>query len=79
LFGPPGWAALTLEKRRITHDVYENTSTYRRFMQVPENCIWLMINNLSYRLGLSRGKKGELKMKGYPTMLLKTHVEKMSV
>ncbi len=27
LFGRPGWAALTLERCRLSHDVYENTST----------------------------------------------------
>jgi len=36
-------------------------------------------NNLVGFLVADGGEKGELKMKATPTMLLKTHVEKMSV
>jgi hypothetical protein len=35
-------------------------------------------NNLVRFIGSSGGKKGELKNEATPTMLLKTHVEKMS-
>jgi hypothetical protein len=39
-----------------------------------------MIKNNLVGFGVADGgKKGELKMKATPTMLLKTHVEKMSV
>ena len=41
-------------------------------MELPGNCMWLMINNLSHRLGVGQGKKGNKKLRDSPTMLLKT-------
>jgi hypothetical protein len=51
-------AAFTLERRLLSHDVYENKVTYTRFMELPENCMWLRIRNLSHRLSVGQGKKG---------------------
>ncbi len=39
----------------------------------------LRLNNIAHDNGVGAVKKGELKMKDEPMMLLKTHVEKISV
>ncbi len=44
-------------------------------MELPGNCIWLMINNLAHRLGVGQGKKGNRKLRDSPTMLMKTKEE----
>jgi hypothetical protein len=41
--------------------------------------MYLIKQHLVRFIGASGGKKGELKMQATPTMLLKTHVEKISV
>jgi hypothetical protein len=64
LFGLPGWAAFTLERRQLSHDVYEKTSTYVRFMEFPLNCMLLIKNDLLNRLRVGQGKKGEMKNAG---------------
>ena len=70
--GVPGCAAFTLERHQLSHDVYENKMTYMIFVELTENCMRLMINNLSHRLGVGQGKKGNKKLRDSPTMLLKT-------
>jgi hypothetical protein len=63
----------------LTHDVYENTRTYAKIEAFQKNLKQLKLNALSHCGVSGRKKKGNQKMKVYPTMLLKTNVEKLSV
>ena len=49
-----------------------------KFERFAENCMSLIIHRLFNSGRSGAGEKGELKIKVEPTMLLKTHVEKMS-
>jgi hypothetical protein len=60
----------------VGHDVHENTSTYPKFEGFAGIRMLLMIKDLHNRCGSCAGKKGNLKMKDDPTMLLKTKEER---
>ena len=45
-------------------NVYENTSTYRKFKGLAGNCMWLMKKDLSRRNGFGAGEKGKLNLQG---------------
>jgi hypothetical protein len=41
-------------------------------VELPGNCMLLIINHLQHRLGVGQGKKGNKKIRDNPTMLFKT-------
>ena len=59
--------------------MYEKARTYMKFRGSTQNCILLIINNLSKMGGSREGKKGNQKMKDEPTMLLKTKENKSDI
>ena len=62
-----------------SHDMPENTSTYAEFWHLETNSILLQTRDLRAAARFAGDVQGELKMRASPTMLLKTHVEKMSL
>jgi hypothetical protein len=44
-----------------SHDMYEKEGTYRKFAGSAEKRMFMIINNLSVRVGSGAEKKGELK------------------
>ena len=61
------------------HDVYENKASYAKFGRFSRKWISLIQRNLLWQEGQAHQKKGNSFLKVSPTMLLKTHVEKMSL
>jgi hypothetical protein len=64
LFGAPGWVPSSPENTGVSHDVHENTRTYRKFAGLAGNCMWLRQKDLSHRGGSGALKKGRLKNGG---------------
>jgi hypothetical protein len=61
------------------HDIYESKATYTESENFRRKRMSLIPSNLSSGDGQSAQEKGELKMKVSLAMLLKTHIEKMSL
>ena len=66
----------SLEDAALSHDAHEKTRTYTKIETFDRIFMLLNLNALSRGSESGREKKGELKMKGYPTMLLKNKCRK---
>ena len=67
------------EDSGVSHYVYEKTRAYRKFGGNGLSCMSLRQKELSKSGGRGAKKKGDPYLKDRAIMLLKTHVEKMSL